>query len=110
MDLLFTDALKLKRPNAFHVMLKPAGPSCNLDCTYCYYLEKKKLYPGKKEFKMSEELLEEFTKQFIEAHQIPVITFTWQGGEPTLMGLEFYRKALDLQKEYGGGKTNVKRE
>jgi len=105
MDILFTDALKLKKPNAFHVMLKPAGPSCNLDCTYCYYLEKKKLYPGKKNFKMSDELLEEFTKQFIEAHQVPVVTFTWQGGEPTLMGLDFYKKALGFQKKYAGGKT-----
>jgi uncharacterized protein len=105
MDILFTDALKLKRPNAFHVMLKPVGPTCNLNCTYCYYLEKKKLYPGKKDFKMSDELLEEFIKQFIEANQIPVVTFTWQGGEPTLMGLDFYRKAIELQKKYAGGKT-----
>ena len=59
-NLLFADALKLERPNAFHVMLKPAGPSCNLNCTYCYYLEKKKLYPGSKELKMSDDLLEEF--------------------------------------------------
>ena len=104
-NILFTDALKLKRQNAFHVMLKPAGPVCNLDCTYCYYLEKKKLYPGKKDFKMPDELLEEFVKQFIEANQIPVITFTWQGGEPTLMGLDFYKKAIELQKKYAGGKT-----
>jgi uncharacterized protein len=105
MDIFFTDALKLKRPNAFHVMLKPAGPSCNLECTYCYYLEKKKLYPGKKDFKMSDELLEEFTKQFIEVHQVPVVSFTWQGGEPTLMGLDFYKKAIELQKKYANGKT-----
>jgi uncharacterized protein len=105
MDILFTDAIKLKRPNAFHVMLKPAGPSCNLNCTYCYYLEKEKLYPGKRDFKMSDELLEEFTKQFIEAHQVPVVTFIWQGGEPTLMGLDFYKTALGFQKKYAGGKT-----
>jgi uncharacterized protein len=104
MDILFTDALKLKKPNAFHVMLKPAGPSCNLNCTYCYYLEKNKLYPGRKEFRMSEELLENFIKQFIEAHEIPVITFTWQGGEPTLMGLDFFKKAIEFQKKYSGGK------
>lgn len=104
-DILFTDALKLKRLNAFHVMLKPAGPSCNLNCTYCYYLEKKKLFPGKKDFKMTEELLENFIQQFIEAHEIPVVTFTWQGGEPTLMGLDFYRKVIELQKKYKGGKS-----
>lgn len=104
-DILFTDAIKLQRPDAFHVMLKPAGPSCNLNCTYCYYLEKKKLYPSDKQFRMSDELLEEYTKQFIDAHQVPVVTFTWQGGEPTLMGLDFFKKAIDLQKKYGGGKT-----
>ena len=103
-NLLFTDVLKLKRPNAFHVMLKPAGPSCNLNCTYCYYLEKKKLYPGAKELIMSDDLLENFTKQFIEAHQVPVVTFTWQGSEPTLMGLDFFRKAMELQKKYSGDK------
>jgi uncharacterized protein len=103
-SILFADALKLKRPNAFHVMLKPAGPSCNLNCTYCYYLEKSKLYPESGQLKMSDELLENFTKQFIEAQQIPVVTFTWQGGEPTLMGLDFFRKAIELQKKYSGGK------
>jgi uncharacterized protein len=103
-NLLFTDALKLKRPNAFHVMLKPSGPSCNLNCTYCYYLEKKKLYPATKELKMPVDLLGNFTKQFIEAHQIPVVTFTWQGGEPTLMGLDFFRGAIEFQKKYCGDK------
>jgi uncharacterized protein len=103
-NLLFTDALKLKRPDAFHVMLKPAGPSCNLNCTYCYYLEKNKLYPGTREPRMTEELLENFTKQLIEAHQIPTVTFTWQGGEPTLMGLDFFRKAMELQRKYSGDK------
>jgi uncharacterized protein len=105
MDIHFTDALRLNRPDAFHVMLKPAGPSCNLNCTYCYYLEKKKLYPSVTEFRMSEKLLENYTKQFIEANQIPVVTFTWQGGEPTLMGLDFFRKAIEFQKKYAGGKT-----
>ena len=103
-NLLFTDALKLKRPNAFHVMLKPAGSSCNLNCTYCYYLEKNKLYPATKVPRMTYVLLENFTKQFIEAHQVPVVTFTWQGGEPTLMGLDFFRKAVELQKKYSGDK------
>ncbi len=102
--LLFTDALKLKRPNAFHVMLKPAGASCNLNCTYCYYLEKSKLYPETSQPRMSEELLERFTKQFIEGHEVPVVTFTWQGGEPTLMGIDFFRKAIEFQKKYSSGK------
>ena len=96
--LLFTDALKLKRPNAFQVMLKPAGPACNLNCSYCYYLEKSKLFGGTGT-RMSDELLEEFTKQFIEAHEVPVVMFTWQGGEPTLMGLDFFRKAVESPEE-----------
>jgi len=103
-SILFADALKLKRPNAFQVMLKPAGPSCNLNCTYCYYLEKNKLFPKSGQLRMSDELLENFTKQFIEAQQIPVVTFTWQGGEPTLMGLDFFKKAIGFQKKYSGGK------
>jgi uncharacterized protein len=105
MDILFTDALKLKRPAAFQVMLKPAGPICNLNCTYCYYLEKKNLYPVKSEFRMTDELLELYTKQFIETNEIPVVTFTWQGGEPTLMGIDFFKRAVELQKKYGAGKT-----
>jgi uncharacterized protein len=103
-NLLFSDALKLKRPTAFHVMLKPAGPACNLNCTYCYYLEKKKLYPEESSYRMPDDLLEEFTRQFIDAHEIPVVTFTWQGGEPTLAGLDYFRKAIDLQKKYSRGK------
>ncbi|MGB4292083.1 MAG: radical SAM protein, partial [Bacteroidales bacterium] len=102
--ILFTDALKLKRPAAFNVMVKPAGSVCNLNCAYCYYLEKRKLYPEKKDFRMTEELLEEFTKQYIEANEVPVVTFTWQGGEPTLMGLDFFKRAIELQKKYAGGK------
>ncbi|MBN2862018.1 MAG: anaerobic sulfatase-maturation protein [Bacteroidales bacterium] len=102
-NLLFTDALKLKRPAAFQVMLKPAGPSCNLNCTYCYYLEKHKLF-NERNFRMSQELLENFTKQFIQAHEVPVVSFTWQGGEPTLMGLDFFKKALEFQKKYSAGK------
>ncbi|MDP4224261.1 MAG: anaerobic sulfatase-maturation protein [Bacteroidota bacterium] len=85
-------------------MVKPAGPACNLNCTYCYYLEKSRLYKGVNNFRMTDELLENFTKQFIGAHEVPVVTFTWQGGEPTLMGLDFYRKAIDLQKKYSYGK------
>ena len=105
MDIQFTDALKLNRPNAFNIMLKPAGPICNLNCTYCYYLEKKKLYEGKKDFRMSDAMLEEFTKQYIKSQQVPLVTFTWQGGEPTLMGLDFFMKAMKFQDKYSGGKV-----
>jgi uncharacterized protein len=103
-DILFADALKLGQPKAFSVMLKPAGPSCNLACTYCYYLEKKNLFPGETVFRMSDEILESFTRQYLEKNQSPVVTFTWQGGEPTLMGLDFFKKAIELQKVYAGEK------
>jgi uncharacterized protein len=105
MDILFSDALKLNRPDAFNIMVKPAGPVCNLNCTYCYYLEKKKLYPGKTDFKLTEEVLEVFIKNYIESQQVPVVTFTWQGGEPTLMGLNYFKKVIDLQKKYSSGKN-----
>lgn len=103
MDILFTDALKLQGPAAFNVMLKPAGSACNLNCTYCYYLEKRNLYSGSSS-RMDDGLLEDFTKQYIEANEIPVVTFTWQGGEPTLLGIDFFRKAIAFQKKYAGEK------
>jgi len=86
-------------PPAFHVMLKPRGPICNLNCAYCYYLSKERLYPGS-DFRMSEPLLEEFTRQYIEAQRVPEVTFGWQGGEPTLMGLDFFQRAVELQQQY----------
>ena len=105
MDILFNDALKLNRTDAFIVMVKPTGPLCNLDCNYCYYLEKKKLFPGKNDFRLNENLLENFIKQYIEAQQVPVITFVWQGGEPTLLGLDYFIKVIELQKKYSNGKN-----
>lgn len=104
MDILFKDALRLKGPDAFQVVLKPAGSTCNLNCTYCYYLEKINLYTDTKNLKMSDEVLELFIKDFINAHNVPVVNFTWQGGEPVLMGLDFFRKAIELQKRYAGDK------
>jgi len=86
-------------PLAFHVMLKPRGPICNLACSYCYYLAKEKLYPGS-QFRMSDEVLAEFTRQYIEAQDVPEVTFAWQGGEPALMGLDFFQRAVDLQQRY----------
>lgn len=80
-------------------MLKPRGPICNLDCGYCYYLAKEKLYPGS-QFRMSDEVLAEFTRQYIEAQEVPEVTFAWQGGEPALMGLDFFQRAVALQQQY----------
>lgn len=84
---------------AFHVMMKPRGAICNLDCKYCYFLAKEDLYPGSG-FRMSDDLLEEYVRQYIEAQQVPEVTFAWQGGEPTLMGLEFFEKAVGFQKKH----------
>ena len=86
-------------PPAFQVMLKPRGSICNLDCQYCFYLAKEQLYPDAT-FRMSDELLEEYTRQYIAAQRVSEVVFAWQGGEPTLMGLEFYRKAVALQHKY----------
>jgi len=86
------------------LMAKPLGPVCNLNCTYCYYLEKENLYRHTSGFKMKDEVLEEFIKQFIDSHEVPLVTFTWQGGEPTLLGLDFFEKAVALQAKYRGNK------
>ena len=85
-----------------YVMLKPVGSRCNLACNYCYYLEKGKLYPG--QASLSEELLETFIRQYIEAQTMPEVLFTWHGGEPLLQPLSFYRKALELQQRYARGR------
>lgn len=86
-------------PAGFHVMIKPAGASCNLACQYCFYLPKKALYPGK-QTRMDDVVLEAFTRQYIEAQDVPEVTFGWQGGEPLLMGLEFFKKAVYFQEKY----------
>jgi uncharacterized protein len=80
-------------------MLKPRGAICNLGCHYCYYLRKEELYPGA-HFRMSDELLEEYTRQYIESQKGSEVLFAWQGGEPTLMGLDFFRQAVALQAKY----------
>lgn len=81
------------------------GSKCNLDCTYCFYLEKEKLYPTANDFKMSPEVLEAYVRDYIQAQPGPVVSFAWQGGEPTLAGVEFFRRAVALQQRYANGKT-----
>jgi uncharacterized protein len=95
---------KKYKPFAYQVMSKPVGPGCNLNCTYCYYLEKYKLYKDTGSFRMSYDLLEIFIKQYIAVQQVPVIQFVWQGGEPTLLGLDYFKKVVELQKKYSEGK------
>ena len=87
-----------------YVMLKPAGAHCNLTCKYCYYLEKNKLYPITQRHQMSDEMLELFTREYIEAQTMSQVLFTWHGGEPLLRSIDFYRKALSLQQKYAGGR------
>ncbi len=82
-----------------HVLAKPAGAICNLACSYCFFLDKELLYPGSK-FRMSDEVLENYIRQLIAAHRTQQVTVAWQGGEPTLMGIDFYRRAIELQEKY----------
>ncbi len=84
---------------AFHLLAKPTGSVCNLDCAYCFFLEKEKLYPGVRS-RMSDELLERYIRQLIESHRTPQVTIAWQGGEPMLMGLEFFRRAVELAHRF----------
>ena len=86
-----------------YVMLKPAGSLCNLRCKYCYYLEKDKLYKQCKNHVISDELLEKFIKEYIEAQTTPQVLFTWHGGETLMRPISFYKRALELQRIYGRG-------
>ena len=99
----FRDAEKQVGPVAFTTMLKPAGSTCNLDCHYCYYLDKAVQYGGRQAV-MSDELLERYIRQYIEANQVDTVQFCWHGGEPLLLGIDFYRKAMELQQKYADGK------
>ena len=91
----------------FHIMTKAIGPICNLDCKYCFYLEKEKLYPHVSNWAMSEDVLESYVRQYIEAQDTPVVSFAWQGGEPTLLGVDYFRRVTDLQRKYADGKQIV---
>lgn len=91
-------------PTAFHIMTKPIGPICNLDCKYCFYLEKENLYRNTASWRMSDEVLETYIRQYIEAQEVPVVSFAWQGGEPTILGVDFFRRVVQLEKRYANGK------
>src|ERR1039458_8950600 len=89
-----SDTAPINAGHGFHVLTKPIGPICNLDCRYCFYLEKEKLYPNERQWRMSDEVLEEYIRQYIQDQPMPEINFAWQGGEPTLLGVEFFRKVV----------------
>src|SRR5664279_4342376 len=85
-----------RAPLAFHLMAKPTGAVCNLDCEYCFFLSKEMLYPGSR-FRMAEELQELYLRQLLEGHRnAPEVVVAWQGGEPTLMGLDFFRRSVEI--------------
>tara|TARA_B100002003_G_scaffold52451_1_gene47653 strand:+ start:8064 stop:9263 length:1200 start_codon:yes stop_codon:yes gene_type:complete len=88
------------RVDPFHIMAKPIGPECNLDCSYCYYTEKAALYPPRTQFRMTDAVLETYIKDYIAASALPEIMFFWQGGEPTLLGLDFFESVVELQNKY----------
>lgn len=85
-------------------MTKPIGPLCNLDCSYCFYLEKEALFPRNEPFKMPEDILEEYIRQYISQQDVPEVSFAWQGGEPTLLGVDYFRRVVALQQRHAGGK------
>ena len=87
------------RPTAFHLLAKPTGPICNLDCEYCFFLSKEELYPGDR-FRMDDTTLESYIQQLLAAHRTPEVTVAWQGGEPTMMGLDFFRRSMDVVERH----------
>ncbi len=99
---------KIKR-EPIHVMTKPIGPICNLDCEYCFYLRKEDLYPEAKSWRMKDETLRQYIQQYIESYppRAPEITFAWQGGEPTMLGVDFFRRVVEIQKEFGRPGTKI---
>ena len=99
MPLLTDDPRPTDTPPAFHLLAKPSGSTCNIDCTYCFFLSKEALYPNEKN-RMSEATLEAYIRQLLAAHRTPTVTVAWQGGEPTLMKLEFFRKSVELVEKY----------
>lgn len=94
----------MEKPAGFHVMTKPIGPLCNLDCRYCFYLEKENLFPANENFKMPDAVLETYVRQYIESQPGPEVSFAWQGGEPTLLGVDFFRKVIAFQQRYSDGR------
>jgi len=94
-------------PRAFHLLAKPTGAACNLDCTYCFFLSKEMLYPGSR-FRMADDLLEIYLRQLIQAHaRAPEVVVGWQGGEPTMMGLDFFRRSVELAESMKLGSSGM---
>jgi uncharacterized protein len=99
------DRVRKAMTQGIHIVAKPVGPVCNLDCAYCFYLEKQALFPAGGQCRMPDRVLSAFVACYISAQPTPVVEFVWQGGEPTLLGVDFFRRAVDLQKRFAKGKT-----
>ena len=93
-------------PAGFHLLAKPTGAVCNLDCSYCFFLSKEMLYPGSR-FRMADDALEAYIRQLLEAHRTPEVTVNWQGGEPTLTGVDFFRRSVELARKHADGRRIV---
>ena len=94
---MITSVTTVRKP--FHLLAKPTGATCNLDCKYCFFLSKEMLYPGSR-FRMADDLLEIYIRQLLEAQAGPEVIIAWQGGEPTLMGLDFFKRSIELADKY----------
>lgn len=95
----------VNRPQGIHVVAKPTGPLCNLNCVYCFYLEKQALFDGGKKYRMPDKVLSAFISNYVKSQPTTVIEFVWQGGEPTLLGVDFFRKVIELQRPFARRKT-----
>lgn len=99
----YDELVRRQKPRTFSTLVKPVGSRCNLDCAYCYYLDKEAIYDGAEPL-MDDTLLEEYIRQYIGGNRVDTVTFVWHGGEPTLAGLDFFRRAVALQQKYAAGK------
>jgi len=99
MPIMTDDSRPANAPPGFHLMAKPSGSTCNIDCTYCFFLSKEALYPNEKN-RMSEATLEAYIRQLLESHRTPTVTVAWQGGEPTLLKVDFFRRSIELVEKY----------
>ncbi len=96
---------KANAGQGIHVVAKPIGPVCNLNCEYCFYLEKQGLFAADEQYRMSEKVLSAFITNYITSQPTPFVEFVWQGGEPTLLGIDFFKRVIELQKQFSGAKT-----
>ncbi len=98
-------ACESRTGQGIHVVAKPIGPVCNLNCEYCFYLEKQALFSADEKYRMSDEIISAFIRNYIASQPTPIVEFVWQGGELTLLGTDFFRRVTEIQRKSSGGKT-----